>query len=213
MLTFVPEEIEDYSIQHTSKLPDYLNDLMELTRTTRDDAMMLSGPIEGTLLQLLVICTNATRILEIGTFTGFSAQMMASALPENGRIITCDIDKETSEIANEYFLKSEHGEKVEQKLGPALETMSGLEGGFDIIFIDADKENYSAYYERSLELLSDRGLIVIDNVLWGGRVLNPQDETDKAIASLNDHISKDSRVKHVMLPIRDGVMLVTRALN
>ena len=186
---------------------------MELTRTTRDDAMMLSGPIEGTLLQLLVICTNATRILEIGTFTGFSTQMMASAMPENGRIITCDIDKETSEIANEYFLKSEHGEKVEQKLGPALETMSGLEGGFDIIFIDADKENYSAYYERSLELLSDRGLIVIDNVLWGGRVLNPQDEIDKAIASLNDHISKDSRVKHVMLPIRDGVMLVPRALN
>ena len=162
MLTFVPQEIEDYSIQHTSKLPGYLTDLMELTKTTRDDSMMLSGPIEGTFLQLLVICTRAKRILEIGTFTGFSAQMMAAALPKDGQIITCDIDSETAEIANEYFLKSEHGFKIDQKLGPALETMASLESGFDIIFIDADKENYSSYYERSLELLSDRGMIVID---------------------------------------------------
>ncbi|MBR61649.1 MAG: methyltransferase [Dehalococcoidia bacterium] len=213
MLTFVPQEIEDYSIQHTSKLPGYLTDLMELTKTTRDDSMMLSGPIEGTFLQLLVICTRAKRILEIGTFTGFSAQMMAAALPKDGQIITCDIDSETAEIANEYFLKSEHGFKIDQKLGPALETMASLESGFDIIFIDADKENYSSYYERSLELLSDRGMIVIDNVLWGGRVLNPQDDTDKAIASLNERIKNDSRIKHVMLPIRDGVMLVTHDVN
>ena len=213
MLTFVPQEIEDYSIQHTSKLPGYLTDLMELTKTTRDDSMMLSGPIEGTFLQLLVICTRAKRILEIGTFTGFSAQMMAAALPKDGQIITCDIDSETAEIANEYFLKSEHGFKIDQKLGPALETMASLESGFDIIFIDDDKENYSSYYERSLELLSDRGMIVIDNVLWGGRVLNPQDDTDKAIASLNERIKNDSRIKHVMLPIRDGVMLVTHDVN
>ena len=213
MLTFVPEEIEDYSIQHTTKLPDHLNDLIALTKATRDDAMMLSGPIEGTLLQLLVICTKAKRILEIGTFTGFSAQMMAAALPENGQIITCDIDQETASIANEFFQKSEHAKKIKQKLGPALETMSELQGVFDMIFIDADKENYRAYYERSLELLSDTGLIVIDNVLWVGRVLNPKDETDIAIASLNDHINTDSRIRHVMLPIRDGVMLVTRALN
>jgi caffeoyl-CoA O-methyltransferase len=213
MLTFVPEEIEDYSVQHTSKLPDYLNDLIKLTKETRDDAMMLSGPIEGTFLQLLVICTKAKRILEIGTFTGFSAQMMAAALPDDGEIITCDIDQETAAIANEFFLKSKHGKKIKQNLGSALDTMLELQGTFDMIFIDADKENYSAYYERSLELLSDSGLIVIDNVLWGGRVLNPKDETDIAIAALNDHINGDVRVKHVMLPIRDGVMLVTRALN
>ena len=209
MLTFVPEEIEDYSIQHTSKLPDYLNDLMELTRTTRDDAMMLSGPIEGTLLQLLVICTNATRILEIGTFTGFSTQMMASALPENGRIITCDIDKETSEIANEYFLKSKHGEKVEQKLGPALETMSGLEGGFDIIFIDADKENYKNYYNESIELLSKDGLIIIDNVLWHGEVADEtkNDNFTKNMRNFNIYVHKDSRTEQIIMPIGDGLTI------
>jgi len=209
MLTFVPEEIENYSIQHTSKLPNYLQKLIRLTQETREDAMMLSGPIEGNLLQLLVISTKAKRILEIGTFTGFSAQMMAAALPNDGEIITCDIDKETAKIANECFLESGHSEKITQKLGPALETMSELKGSFDIIFIDADKENYTAYYEKSMDLLSDSGLIIIDNVLWGGRVLNPKDETDIAIASLNDHITNDSRVTHVMLPIRDGVMLVT----
>lgn len=206
MLRLVSEEIDNYSIDHTSKLPDYLNELIEITKKTSESYQMISGPIEGSLLQMLVWATNAKRVLELGLFTGFSAQMMAEALPEDGELISCDIDPDTTQLAQEFFKKSSNGHKIRVELGPALETLETLDGVFDVIFIDADKEPYVEYYEAALPLLAPHGIMAIDNVLWSGRVLD--DAEQNPLQRFNEHILKDTRVKHVLLPVRDGIMLV-----
>ena len=210
MLSLVSPEIEQYAVDHTSRMPAYLEELTRVTYENMASPQQLTGPIEGMLLQFLVWATSARRVLEIGTFTGFSAQMMAAALPDDGVVVTCDIDPKAAELARKYFDKSPHGHKIELHMGQAMETLKSLIGPFDLVFIDADKENYVGYYDRALELLSPRGIIAVDNVLWSGRVLNPADETDRAIAQLNQHVRQDSRVRHVLLPVRDGVMLVHR---
>jgi caffeoyl-CoA O-methyltransferase len=169
---------------------------------------MLSGQLEGTLLQTLVAVTGARRILEIGMFTGFSAQMMAAALPDDGRIITCDVDRKAIAIARKYFARSPHGHKIELREGPALGTLATLQGPFDLIFIDADKSNYTNYYEAALPLLAPAGVIAVDNVLWSGRVLDPKQRDDAAIVAFNDHVHADERVVCAMLPIRDGLSLI-----
>lgn len=212
MLTLVPEDIERYAVEHTTALPDYLQELTDYTYENMSIPQMLSGPIGGTLLQTLVWATGAKRVLEIGTFTGFSSQMMAAALPEDGILVTCDIDPKAAEVAREFYAKSPHGHKIDLRLGPALETLETLNDRvFDVVFIDADKTGYAAYYEKAVELLAPRGVIAVDNVLWSGRVLDPQTEEDRAIAAFNERVKNDSRVRHVLLPIRDGVMLVRRA--
>jgi caffeoyl-CoA O-methyltransferase len=213
MLTLVSEEIERYAVEHTTQLPNDLEELKEYTFDHMDIPQMLSGPIEGMLLQSLVWATNATRVLEIGTFTGFSSQMMAAALPDDGILVTCDINPKSAKVAREFYAKSPHGRKIDLRLGPALETLDTLsDWTFDVVFIDADKTNYSNYYEKAIDLLAPRGIIAVDNVLWGGRVLNPQAEEDHAIAAFNERVKNDSRVRHVLLPIRDGVMLIRRAV-
>ena len=171
---------------------------------------MLTGPIEGRFLELLVPGAGAKRVLEIGTFTGYSALSMAAALPEDGRIDTLDIEPKHAEVAQRYFDRSPHGGKITLHLGPAIETIAKLEGEFDFVFIDADKANYDAYYEAVLPRLSARGLIAIDNTLWSGKVLDPQDETTRQIAALNDKLAADDRVVAVQLTVRDGVTLVRR---
>lgn len=186
-----------------------MDELIRMTHAHHKYPQMLSGPIEGTLLQILALAISAKRILEIGTFTGFSAQMMASVLPEDGELITCDVDEDAGALARDYIERGGLGAKIVQLFGPALDSMETLTGSFDLVFIDADKENYIAYYERASELLSPKGIIAIDNVLWGGRVLDPKTSSDKAIAALNEHVASDPRVRHVMLPVRDGVMLIT----
>ena len=208
-LTMVSEEIERYAVEHTTVLPPHMTDLMHSTQESREDSGMLSGPIEGTLLQVLALAVGARRILEVGTFTGFSAQMMAAALPEGGELITLDVDEESGAFAREHMERGPLGHKITQLFGPALETMATLEAPFDLVFIDADKENYIAYYERAMELLSPTGIIAVDNTIWGGAVLDPKTTSDIAIAALNDHVKADRRVRHVLLPVRDGVMLVT----
>ena len=209
MLTLVPQEIEEYAARHTTPLPAHL---VELARYTagRDDGMMLSGPVEGTLLQMLVWALGARRVLEVGCFTGFSAQMMASALPDDGRLVTCEIDPGNAEVAREYFDRGPDGHKIEIRLGPAIETMKSLEGPFDFVFIDADKTPYVDYYERAMDLLADRGIIAVDNVLWSGRVLDPKSDSDRAMAAFNDHVSADPRVRQVILTVRDGLMLIRK---
>jgi caffeoyl-CoA O-methyltransferase len=149
-------------------------------------------------------------VLEIGTFTGYSALSMAAALPEGGRIDTCDIEPKHVEVAQRYVDQSPYADRITIHLGPALETIARLEGTFDLVFIDADKPNYANYYEAVLPRLSARGLIAIDNTLWSGRVLDPQDEQSQAIAALNDAIAADERVVAVQLTVRDGVTLVRR---
>ena len=211
MSYLVSAEIEQYAQEHTSPLPPYLEELTRVTHEKMPSPEMLVGPVEGMLLQLLVWATNARRVLEIGTFTGFSAQMMAAALPEDGVLVTCDIDPKAAKVAREYFEKSPHGHKIELRMGHALETLRSLDGPFDLVFIDADKGNYISYYDRAVEMLSPRGLIAVDNVLWGGRVLSRSDEADHAIPRFNSYVRQDKRVRHVLLPVRDGVMLVRRA--
>jgi len=196
---------------HTTPLPPLLEELISVTHERFGrQARMLSGQLEGTLLQLLIASMRARRVLEIGTFTGFAAQMMAGALPEDGQLITCYVDPKAIEVARSVFERSPHGHKISLREGPAIETMRSLEPGFDLVFIDADKPSYIAYYEQALRLLSPRGLIAVDNVLWSGRVLSPKEESDRAIVAFNEHVSRDERVTNVILTIRDGLMLVRR---
>jgi caffeoyl-CoA O-methyltransferase len=214
VITITDEQIERYAAEHASALPPLLDELIEETRQQFGErATMLSGRVEGTLLQLLVAVTGARRVLEIGMFTGFSAQMMAAALPEDGRLITCDVDPKAIAIARRYFARSPHGRKIDVREGPALETLRTLQGPFDLIFIDADKGNYVNYYEAALPLLAPRGLIAVDNVLWSGRVLDPQEPDDHAIVAFNERVRADRRVSHVLLTVRDGVMLIRRAAS
>jgi caffeoyl-CoA O-methyltransferase len=159
---------------------------------------------------MLAEMTGARRILEIGMFTGYSTLAWAEALPKDGCVVTCEINPETTEIAKRYFAESPHGHKIEIKQGPALESLRAIWGPFDLCFIDADKENYGAYYDRCLELVRPRGLIILDNMMRGGRVLNPQDRGTKAIDALNKRIRNDPRAENVLLPLCDGIMLVRK---
>ncbi|MHB8683308.1 MAG: O-methyltransferase [Dehalococcoidia bacterium] len=211
MLTLVPEPIEVYAAQHTTRLPPLLDELVGETRAMMGEAAgMLSGQVEGMLLQALVAATGARRVLEIGTFTGFSALMMAAALPDDGELITCDVDPKAIALARSFFARTPAGRKITLVEGPALETMRTLAGPFDFIFIDADKESYIAYYDAALPLLGPRGLIAVDNVLWSGRVLDPKEKSDQAIVAFNEHVQRDQRVTNVLLTVRDGVMLIRR---
>jgi caffeoyl-CoA O-methyltransferase len=211
LLTLVPEPIERYAMAHTTPLPPLLEDLIQVTREKfGQQARMLSGQLEGTVLQMLIASMQARRVLEIGTFTGFAAQMMAAALPDDGELTTCDIDPKAIEVARSFFERSPHGHKISLREGRAIETMRSLEPPFDLIFIDADKPGYVAYYEEALRLLSPTGLIAVDNVLWSGRVLDPKEESDRAIVAFNEHVSRDERVTNVILTVRDGLMLVRR---
>jgi caffeoyl-CoA O-methyltransferase len=211
MAFIVKEDVEDYAAEHTTQLGELFDRLAAETREKTSSPQMMVGRIEGGFLAALVRLTRAKRILELGTFTGYSSISMASALPPDGRITTCDVDPDATAIARRYMDESGHGDKIEIKLGPALETIQTLEGPFDIVFIDADKPNYQAYYEAVLPLLADNGLVIADNVLWSGRVVEPDgDESTKAIKAFNEHVAGDDRVVSVMLTVRDGMTLVQR---
>ncbi|GGI81556.1 class I SAM-dependent methyltransferase [Legionella impletisoli] len=178
-------------------------------------AIMQISPIQAQFMQLLIRLLNAQRVLELGTFTGYSALSMALALPDNGKLITCDLNEEWTNIAKPYWEEAGQANKIELRLGPALSTMQqllneGLAKQFDLIFIDADKTNYMDYYELSLALIRPHGLILIDNVLWHGKVID-ESETGgqtREIRRLNDFLKEDERVHISMLPIADGLFLV-----
>ena len=211
MAFIVDEQVERYAEEHTTPLGELLERLAEETRAKTSAPQMMVGRIEGQFLATLVRLSGARRILEFGTFTGYSSISMASGLPPDGRIITCDVDPETTAIARCYMDESGHGDKIEIRLGPALETIETLEGLFELVFIDADKPNYRAYYEAALPLLAEDGLIVADNVLWSGRVVEEDgDESTRAIKEFNEHVQADSRVVSVMLTVRDGMTLVQK---
>ena len=210
MLDIRPIGIEDYAERHSKPLSALHNKLwMETYSKTREPGMMAVA-LEATFLKMLVMLTNARRILEIGMFTGYTTLALAEALPKGGTIVSCEIDPERTEIAKRYFAESPHGSKIEVRLGPASETLKRVWGPFDICYIDADIEKYAAYYEACVGLARPGGLIILDNMLCGGRVLNPQDERSKAIDALNKHIRNDARVMNVLLPVRDGIMLVRK---
>jgi caffeoyl-CoA O-methyltransferase len=210
MSFLVDEGIEEYAEAHSTPPDPLLAELAEETRATMASPQMLTGPVEGRFLELLVAGTGARRVLEIGTFTGFASLSMAAALPPDGTVDTLEYEPRHAEVAQRYFDRSPDGSKITLHLGPALETLRRLEGEWDLVFIDADKENYDAYYEEVLPRLAERGLIAIDNTLWSGRVLDPQDENTRAIAALNEKIAADERVVAVQLTVRDGITLVRR---
>jgi caffeoyl-CoA O-methyltransferase len=211
MAFIVDERVEEYAVEHTTVLLDLFDRLDAETREKTTAPQMMVGRLEGGFLAALVRLTGAKRILELGTFTGYSSISMATALPDDGRIITCDVDPDATAIARRYMDESGHGDKIEIRLGPALETIETLEGPFDLVFIDADKPNYANYYEASLPLLADNGLLIADNVLWSGRVVEEDgDESTQAIKAFNDHVRNDDRVVSVMLTVRDGMTLVRK---
>ena len=211
MIDLVPPEIARYAEEHTTPDGELFERLAGETRAKTSAPQMMVGRIEGQVLATLVRLLGAKRILELGTFTGYSSISMASALPPDGRVITCDVDPEATAIARRYMDESGHGDKIEIKLGPALETIETLDGPFDLVFIDADKPNYRNYYEAALPLLADRGLLIADNVLWSGQVVEEDgDESTKAIKAFNEHVRADPRVVSVMLTVRDGMTLVQK---
>ena len=207
MLTLVPLSIERYAVEHSSPEPQLLRALVRETKARTPSPQMQVGHLEGAFLRLLARLARARKILEIGTFTGYSALALAESLPPGGRLITCDVDPQATRIARRFWGRSPHGRKIRFLIGHALETLPALKGLFDLIFIDADKENYSRYWDLCVPKLRRGGLMVVDNVLWSGRVLSPRDATDRAIAAFNKRVVRDRRMETVMLTVRDGMTL------
>jgi len=208
----VAEDIEGYAEAHTTPPTELLAELAEETKATLDSPQMLTGPIEGRFLELLVYALAPKRVLELGTYSGYSSISMAAGLPEGGHIDTCEFDETHAEVARRYVGQSPYADRITVHVGPALETIKQLEGDFDFVFVDADKENYLNYYEALLPRLAEGGLMALDNTLWSGRVLDDSDDSESthAIKAINDRIASDERVTSVMLTVRDGVTLVRR---
>jgi caffeoyl-CoA O-methyltransferase len=209
-LTLVPPQIEEYAQAHTERPAPLFQELRETTYARMSTPQMQVGPEEGIFLRILVKLVQARRVLEVGTFTGYSALMMAEGLPDDGELITCDIDQKAEAIARDFFARSPHGRKIQMRMGPALETLKTLKGPFDLAFIDADKTNYSAYFDAIVPLLRPGGLLVADNTLWSGRVLRPEAPADHAIVAFNAKVAADPRVEKVLLTVRDGMMLALK---
>ncbi|HTL69903.1 MAG TPA: class I SAM-dependent methyltransferase [Candidatus Eisenbacteria bacterium] len=207
MPEIVPERIERYAELCSAPESPLLKALARETRAKTELSRMLVGRVEGDFLRLLVRLSGARNVLEIGTFTGYSALAMAEGLPAGGRLVTLDVDKKTAQIARSTWNRSSHGAKIEQKLGKALDSLKTVEGPFDLVFIDADKSNYVNYWEACVPKDRRGGLLVADNVLWSGRVLSPADADDRAIVSFNEHVRADRRVEAVLLTVRDGMTL------
>lgn len=214
-MDFVSPDIERYALEHTTQAEGFMEALAKETHETMATPQMLSGLVEGRLLEMLVHASGAEFVLELGTFSGYSALSMAAALAPGGRLVTCEVSEENAAFARRHIEGSPHADRIEIRIGPALETIESLDGPFDVVFIDADKPNYRNYYEAVLPKLGDRGVIVVDNVLWSGRVLeepaSEDDESTRALREFNDHVCDDDRVHVVMLTIRDGISLIRRA--
>ena len=207
MERFIDIAVEHFARDHTEPETDLHVRLREETYRVMKSPEMQVDVIEGRFLEMLVRLTGAQNVLELGMFTGYSALMMAEALPEDGRLITCEIDANAEAIARRYFAESPHGHKITIRMGPALDTIKTLTGPLDLVFIDADKAHYSNYYEACLPLVKPGGLIVGDNVLWSGKVVDPKDPDAQAIVAFDRLIQSDSRVENVCLTVRDGMML------
>ncbi len=212
MKALISAEIEAYATAHSMSESEVCRALHAETHRQMDSPQMLVGPLEGAFLKLLTRIVGATHVLEIGMFTGYSALCFAEALPKEGTVTTCEIDDASAALARRFFAISPHGQKITIRMGPAIETMQALESRYDLIFIDADKQNYLNYYRRAKELLTPKGVIVIDNVLWDGNVLlhPPPDDRTAAIQELNRIVASDAEVSAVLLTIRDGVLLIRR---
>jgi caffeoyl-CoA O-methyltransferase len=210
-MSLVDENVERYAVEHSTPDPDLFRRLEEETRATTTAPGMMVGPLEGPFLAWLVQLSRARRVLEIGTFTGYSSISMALALPDGGHITSLDVNPETSEVARRYAAEAGVADLIDFRVGNALEEIEELGGPWDIVFIDADKPSYVDYYEAVLPRLAAGGFIVADNVLWSGRVVEDGgEESTQAIKRFNDHVAADDRVEQLMLTVRDGMTLIRR---
>jgi caffeoyl-CoA O-methyltransferase len=208
----VDANVERYAEEHTTPAGDLFDRLATETREKTEIPQMMVGRIEGKFLEFLVRTTRAEQVLELGTFTGYSSISMARGLTGTGRVISCDVNPDTTAIARRYAEEAGVDDRIEYRLGPALDAIGSLDGPFDLIFIDADKANYVNYYEALLPKLAANGLMIVDNTLWSGRVADDRDgdESTEAIRRLNDRVRDDDRVECVLLTVRDGMLLVRR---
>ena len=210
-MNFLAENLEAYVQQHSEQEPDLLQQLARETHLKVLQPRMLSGAYQGRLLSLISKLIKPKHILEIGTFTGYSALCMAEGLHENGRIDTIDVDEELTDLQRRYFDASSYGKQIFQHLGNAADIIPTLNGNFDLVFIDADKEQYPLYFDLIIDRVQTGGLIIADNVLWSGKVVtNTTDEATQTLQQFNKKVVEDTRVETVLLPVRDGLTLIRK---
>lgn len=205
---FISEELDDYAVAHSAKEPELLQKLTRETYQKVVQPRMLSGHYQGRILSMIAKLANPKVVLEIGTYTGYSALCLAEGLQPDGILHTIDVNEELVDLQKKYFDASAYAKNIQQHLGPALEIIPQLEGEFDLVFMDADKPNYPAYFELIIDRLKPGGLILSDNVLWSGKVvepLNPKDTSTKALLEYNKILAEDERLETVLLAIRDGL--------
>lgn len=210
----INEELFAYCLQHSAQEDDLLGHINRQTHLKVLKPRMLSGPLQGKLLEMLVRLSGAKRVLEIGTFTGYATICMGRGLGENGKIVTMDINEELETMVRDFFSRSGIASKIDYRIGNALDLIPKMEQAFDFVFIDADKRNYVNYYDLVVQDMEPGGLILADNILWSGKVLAQNrkklDKDTAAILAFNKRVQEDTRVENVVLPIRDGIMLARK---
>jgi caffeoyl-CoA O-methyltransferase len=210
-MEFIQPDILKYSEAHTTQESDLLK---RINRHTHAEVMMprmLSGHLQGRILSMFSNMLKPKRVLEIGTYTGYSAICMAEGLASDGKLITIDINEELEDAVRKYFEESGFGPRIDYRIGNAVTIIPELSEKFDLVFIDADKENYSRYFDLVIDNVNLNGIILADNVLWSGKVLSGKSDKDtRAIVDFNEKVSKDPRVESVLLPVRDGIMMLRK---
>jgi caffeoyl-CoA O-methyltransferase len=209
MDSFISRDLENYIQNHSSGESEVLQELRKIASEELNMPDMICGPQVARFLQMLIKLGNCRRILEVGSFIGYSAVAMAEAMSE-GKLITLELEAKYAAISAPFFSRPEFSSKIEQRMGPAAKSINRLNGKFDLIFIDADKISYPEYYHKTFPLLSDNGLMIFDNMLWRGEVVRPESEEAEVISQLNKTIHNDERVSCLMLPVRDGLMMVMK---
>ena len=213
MDTDMHDRIESYIDDHTDDVSPLLQDLMAQTESVTGLSRWSIGKVEGKLMQLLIRLSGTHRAVEIGTFTGYSALLIAEALPDEGILTTCEANETYAEIARQYFQKSSHGKKIRLKLGPAIPTLREIPDQYaGFVFIDADKPSYGAYFDEALRILQPGGFMMVDNVFWRYKIFKKKitNENARAIAAFNEKVKQDDRVENVMLSVRDGIYLIRK---
>ena len=212
---FLPEKLDDYIVAHSEKEPELLQQLTRETYQKILQPIMLSGPYQGRVLSMISKLIRPKTILELGTFTGYATLCLAEGLQADGEIHTIDVNEELVDFQRKYFNKSPYGTQIHQHLGNAIDIIPSLNQTFDLVFIDADKPNYSNYFHLIIDKLNPGGIIISDNVLWHGKVIEPLDEKDastKAVLEFNTLLKNDTRIETVLLPIRDGLSISRKLL-
>lgn len=210
-MEFLPDDIADYIEAHTSQESDLLKKINRETHAKVMMPRMLSGQLQGRYLSMISHLLKPKNILEIGTYTGYSAICLAEGLAEDGKLTTLDINEELETRVRDYFQQAGLSEKIDYRIGNALTIIPTIDQQFDLVFIDADKENYSKYYDLVFDKVKVGGVILADNVLWSGKITKPKPDKDtRALLQFNAKVTNDTRVENVLLPLRDGIMMIRK---